>query len=252
MRKNRCLRAIVGSVFYLGVGISSSGPVLAQTIAVDVELVLAVDVSASIDRTEIDIQRAGYLTALTDPEVINAMLSGPLGRIALTFVEWSKDQRTIIDWTIIDSAQAALAFAAMLAAQPRPPGGLTSIRSAIDYSAARIETNGLHGTRRVIDISSDGRDWEGDGELVAAARQRALDRGIVINGLVIGPDQERVVMEDAAEYDLNDYFHAYVVGGPGSFTTVVEPPLSFSQALVRKLILEIAGLPPSPEAAKLN
>ena len=180
-----------------------SSPVPAQGIAVDVELVLAVDVSASIDRTEIDLQRAGYLSALTQPDVVAAMLSGPLGRIALTFVEWSKTQRSAVDWTIIDSPDAARAFAAALAAQPYPPGSLTSIIDAIDFSVARIEENAFEGTRRVIDLSADGRDWIGDSALVAAARQRALDRGIVINGLAISPQLERFVVEDASKHDLN-------------------------------------------------
>ena len=221
-----------------------SGPAPAQGIAVDVELVLAVDVSASIDRTEIDLQRAGYLSALTQPGVVDAMLSGPLGRIALTFVEWSETQRTTIDWTIIDSPAAAHAFAAELAVRPVPPGGLTSIVGALDYAAARIEANAIDGTRRVIDLSADGRDWIGDNALVSAARQRALDRGIVINGLVISPQLERFVVEDASSFDLNGYFHAYVVGGPGSFSMVVEAPADFTRALTQKLILEIAGLAP--------
>ena len=220
-----------------------SNPAPAQAIAVDVELVLAVDVSASIDRSEIDLQRAGYLSALTQPDVIAAMLSGPLGRIALTFVEWSKTQRSTIDWVIIDSPDAARAFAAALAAQPYPPGDLTSIIGAIDYSIARIEDNAIAGTRRVIDLSADGRDWTGDDSLVAAARQRALDRGIVINGLAISPQLERFVVEDASKYDLGGYLHTYVVGGPGSFSVVVEAPADFSQAIAKKLILEIAGLP---------
>ena len=217
-------------------------PAPAQAIAVDVELVLAVDVSASIDRTEIDLQRAGYLSALTQPDVVDAMLSGPLGRIAVTFVEWSQTQRSTIGWTIIDSLAAAHAFAAALAGQPQPPGGLTSIRGALDFSIARLEGNSIEGTRRVIDISADGRDWEGDGALVAAARQRALVRGIVINGLTIRPQQEQIVVE-GVKYDLNGYFHAFVVGGPGSFTMVVEAPSDFPQAVAKKLILEIAGVP---------
>ncbi|NKB49808.1 MAG: DUF1194 domain-containing protein [Alphaproteobacteria bacterium] len=226
-------------------------PAPAQSVAVDVELVLAVDVSASIDRTEVDLQRAGYLSALTQPAVVDAMLSGPLGRIAVTFIEWSKTQRTVIGWTIIDSPQAAQAFAAAVAAQPQPPGGLTSIRGALDFSVASIEANGIEGTRRVIDLSADGRDWEGDGQIVAAARQRALDRGIVINGLAIRPDLEQTEVE-GVKYDLNGYFHAFVVGGPGSFTMVVENPADFPQTVAKKLILEIAGLPDAERSAISN
>lgn len=221
-----------------------TGPVSvadAQGVAVDVELVLAVDVSASIDRTEIDLQRAGYVSALTDPAVVDAMLSGPLGRIAVSFVEWSKTQRLTVDWTLIESPDHAHAFADALRAQPLPPGGLTSIRGAIDFSAASFARNGFEGTRRVIDISADGRDWEGDGALVAAARDRALAQGIVINGLAIRPQLEQIEVE-GAKFDLNEYFHAFVVGGTGSFTMVVENPADFPQSVAKKLILEVAGL----------
>jgi len=220
-------------------------PASSQATAVDVELVLAVDVSASIDRTEIDLQRTGYLSALTQPAVIDAMLSGPLGRIAVTFVEWSKSQRTTVGWTIIDSPAAARAFAAAVAGQPLPPGGLTSIRGAIEFSVARIADNAIEGTRRVIDISADGRDWEDDNAAVAAARQRALDRGIVINGLAIRPQLEQSEIE-GVKYDLNGYFHAFVIGGPGAFTMVVEEPADFPQTVAKKLILEIAGLSVGP------
>lgn len=219
-----------------------TAPASSQTVAVDVELVLAVDVSASIDRTEIDLQRAGYRSALTRPAVIDAMLSGPLGSIAVAFVEWSKSQQTTVGWTIIDSPAAAHAFAAALSAQPLPPGGLTSIRGAIEFSVARIEDNAIEGTRRVIDISADGRDWEDDDAALAAARQRALDRGIVINGLAIRPQLEQSRIE-GVKYDLNGYFHAFVIGGPGAFTMVVEEPADFPQTVAKKLILEIAGLP---------
>jgi len=222
-----------------------------STVAVDVELVLAVDVSASIDRSEIDLQRAGYLEALSRPAVIDAMLSGPLGRIAITFVEWSKSQRTTVGWTVIDSPAAARAFAVALAATPLPPGGLTSIRGAIDYSVAQIEGNAIDGTRRVIDISADGRDWEGDNSVVTAARQRALDRGIVINGLAIRPQLEQIEVE-GVKYDLNEYFHEFVAGGPGSFTMVVEEAADFPRAVAKKLILEIAGLDAGGAAANLN
>lgn len=228
-----------------------TAPAPAQTVAVDVELVLAVDVSASIDRSEIDLQRAGYLSAFSQPAVIDAMLSGPLGRIAITFIEWSKSQHTTVGWTIIDSPAAARAFAAALAATPVPPGGLTSIRGAIDYSVAQIEGNAIDGTRRVIDISADGRDWEGDNGVVSAARQRALDLGIVINGLAIRPQLEQIEVE-GVKYDLNEYFHEFVVGGPGSFTMVVEHPSDFPPTVAKKLVLEIAGLDAGGGPANLN
>lgn len=233
------LRALVAFLPALGAGLPAAS---AQQAAVDVELVLAVDVSASIDRSEVDLQRAGYLSALTDPSVVDAMLSGPLGRVAIAYVEWSEDQRTTIDWTIIDSPRAARAFAVAVAAQPLPPGGLTSIRGAIDFSAAKILGNDIESTRQIIDISADGRDWEDDDAALAAARQRAVDLGITINGLAIRPQLEQTEIE-GVKYDLEGYFDAFVVGGPGAFTMVVENSDDFPQTVAKKLILEIASLP---------
>ena len=151
----------------------------AQDLPVDLELVLAVDVSASIDGAETDLQRAGYLAALADPNVVAAMMSGPFGRIAVTYVEWAEFQRTLVDWTLIDSAATATAFAAALAARPTLQGETTVISSAIDHAAGRFDGNGFAGTRRVIDLSSDGRDtFDPRNETVPAARDRALARGI--------------------------------------------------------------------------
>ena len=215
-------------------------PAAAQEIPVDVELVLAVDVSASIDGGEVNLQRVGYVRALTDPRVVNAMLSGPLGRVAVTYVEWSDTQRVTVGWTVIASAADAAAFAAAVNASLLPKGGLTSITGALDFTSLLFDANAIEGTRRVIDLSADGRDSRGLEEEVAAARDRALARGITINGLVINPQQEQTEVE-GVKYDLDGYFREVVIGGPGAFTVVTESPADFPRAVVNKLVLEIAA-----------
>ena len=212
----------------------------ADEIPVDVELVLAVDVSASIDGGEVNLQRIGYVQALTDPRVINAMLSGPLGRVAVTYVEWSETQKMTVGWTVIATARDAVAFAAAVDASPLPLGGITSITGALDFTSALFDANGIEGTRQVIDVSADGRDSRGIEEEVAAARDRALAKGIIINGLVINPKQEQNEIE-GVKYDLDGYFREVVIGGPGAFTVVTASATDFPRALVNKLVLEIAA-----------
>lgn len=219
-----------------------ASPATAQEIPVDVELVLAVDVSASIDGGEVNLQRAGYVAALTDARAIAAMLSGPLGRVALTYVEWSDTAQVTVPWMVIGNAGDAQRFAAAVQAFPIPKGGLTSIVTALDFSALLFDGNAIEGTRRVIDLSADGRDSKGDEALVAAARDRAVGRGIVINGLVINPQQEQSEVE-GVKYDLQGYFHEVVIGGPGAFTVVTDSPEDFPRSVVNKLVLEIAGAP---------
>jgi len=217
-----------------------TAPAFADDTPVDVELVLAVDVSASIDGGEVNLQRAGYVAALTDARAIAAMVSGPLGRVALTYVEWSDTARVTVPWMVISNAADARRFAAAVQAFPVPRGGLTSIVTALDYSALLFDGNGIEGTRQVIDLSADGRDSKGDEALVAAARDRTVARGIVINGLVINPQQEQSEVE-GVKYDLQGYFHEVVIGGPGAFTVVTDSPEDFPRTVVNKLVLEIAG-----------
>jgi hypothetical protein len=216
-------------------------PAQAQEIPVDVELVLAVDVSASIDGGEVNLQRVGYVQALTDPRVVTAMLSGPLGRVALTYVEWSETQRVTVGWTVISSAADAAAFALAVDANPIPKGGLTSITGTLDFTAGLFAGNGIEGTRQVIDLSADGRDSRGLEEEVSDARDRALAKGITINGLVINPQQEQTEVE-GVKYDLDGYFREVVIGGPGAFTVVTESAADFPRAVINKLVLEIAAL----------
>lgn len=215
----------------------------AEDIPVDLELVLAVDISASIDGSEIGLQHAGYIEALNHPHVVSAMVGGVLGRIAITYVEWADFRRTLVGWTLIDSREAATAFAVSVSQRPPLRGETTVINEAIDYAASLFDGNGFAGTRRVIDLSSDGRDtYDPLDEKVPAARDRALARGITINGLAINPDQELVMVEGAPE-PLDRYFHDVIVGGPGAFVVVARDTADFPRALLRKLIREIAAVP---------
>jgi hypothetical protein len=220
----------------------------AQEIPVDLELVLAVDVSASIDGAEVNLQRAGYAAALTDPDVVAAMTGGALGRVAVTYVEWAEFQRVTVGWTLIDGPAAAAEFAAALAAQPTPPGETTVISAALDFAGGLFDANGFEGTRRVVDLSSDGRDtFDPLNDKVRAARDRVLARGIAINGLAINPDNEQAMVEGAPE-PLDRYFRDNIVGGPGAFLVVTQGPDDFPRAVLRKLVREIAARPPAAPA----
>ncbi len=211
---------------------------------VDVELVIAVDVSLSMDTAEQTLQRQGYVRAFLDPKVLGAIASGLQGRIAVAFVEWAgvTSQRVLVDWTLVDGEAAAAALSARLAALPLDRRRRTSISGAIDYAAALFDDNGYRGLKRVIDVSGDGPNNQGD--LVTAARDRAVGRGIVINGLpFVGSSNGSFSMWDIPDLDL--YYADCVVGGPGSFSLPVHDASEFASAIRQKLVLEIAGpLPP--------
>jgi hypothetical protein len=186
------------------------------------------------------------MEALVDPDVVAAMTSGPFGRIAVTYIEWAEFQHTLVDWTLIDGADAASAFAAALAVRISLHGETTVISKAIDYAANRFDGNGFEGTRRVIDLSGDGRDtYDPRNASVPAARDRAVARGIVINGLPINPDNEQFAVE-GAPFDLDWYFRTFVIGGAGSFTVVAEGTADFPRAVLKKLVLEIAAASAAP------
>lgn len=211
---------------------------------VDVELVLAVDVSYSMDRDEQKLQRAGYSAALTSPEFLNALKSGPLGRIAVVYVEWasSRDQKVLLDWTTIDGPDAAAAFADKLLEAPYRRASRTSISGAIDASMALFEGNGFDGIRRVIDISGDGPN--NDGRLVTAARDEAVGKGVTINGLPL------LIRPVSAAYmdieDLDIYYRECVIGGPGALMVPVRDTRAFVDATRTKLVMEIASRAPLP------
>jgi hypothetical protein len=167
----------------------SAMPAAAQDLPVDLELVLAVDISGSVDEAEARLQREGYIAALRHPDVIAAIQGGMFGRIAVAYVEWAGDhyQRTMLDWTVIEDQAGAADFADALAETPLLTAHWTSLSAAIDYAVPLFEDNGLKGFRRVIDISGDGHNNRG--RPVEWARDEAVAAGITINGLPIVNDR---------------------------------------------------------------
>jgi hypothetical protein len=216
----------------------------AQATAVDLELILAVDVSGSIDPVEAQLQREGYMAALSSDAVIEAIRSGVLGRIALTYVEWAgiEHQQTLVEWRIIESRADAEVFVAALAEVPLRRARRTSISGAIRY-AATLLANDIESTRQVIDISGDGPN--NSGPLVSDARDAAMAEGIVINGLPIINDRPNPFgLHTMKELDL--YFENCVIGGRGAFIVVAESFDDFATAVLSKLILEISDIRPGP------
>lgn len=199
--------------------------------AVDTALILAVDVSSSMAPESQQIQRDGYHDAITDQVVVRAIRSGPLGRIALTFVEWadSHQQRVVVPWTLIDGEATAAAFGAALRGVPPVKWGQTSISAGLLFSASQFALSPYTAARRVIDVSGDGSNNQG--APVAEVRDSLVRSRIVINGLPIITPQEPNI---AAHYE------AEVIGGPGSFCIPVNSMGEFREGLTRKLIMEIA------------
>ena len=231
------------AAFALAIVIVAPAPARADEVQVDVELILAVDISGSVDYQEAQLQRDGYVHALASPEFVAAVQSGYRRRIAVTYIEWAGAgfQTDVIDWAIIDSAQSARAFADRLAAAPIESGPWTSISGVIDFAAPKFDGNGYQGARRVIDISGDGPN--NSGILVTDARDRAVARGIVINGLPIVND--RIQPSGRPQIpNLDKYYANCVIGGVGAFLVVAADFQDFARAVRRKLILEIAGVRP--------
>jgi hypothetical protein len=220
-------------------------PAGAQEVPVDLELVLAVDISGSVDEVEARLQREGYIAALRHPQVIEAIQGGMFGRIAVTYVEWAGDhyQRTMLDWTLLEKAEHAFAFSDALAETPLARAHWTSLSGAIDYAATLFDGNGYEGFRRVIDISGDG--YNNRGRLPELARDAAVGAGITINGLPIINDRPNP-WGSPRPVDLDQYFEQRVIGGPGAFIVVAEDYTVFASAILSKLLLEIAGEGPPP------
>ena len=210
---------------------------------VDLELVLLADASRSIDDAEILFQREGYVAAITHPDVLAAIANGFLRRIAVTYVEWGDElwQDVVVPWTVIDGKESAEAFSTALLAAPRRATGPNAIGSALAAAHALIDGNELDGTRRVIDFSGDSAYTFG-GVPVLEARQAALDAGITINGLAILCRHADCSGRPVA-YDLESAFESLIVGGPANFVITADDRQSFAEAVHRKLLLEIAGLP---------
>lgn len=218
-----------------------AAPARAQT-EVDLALVLAVDVSFSMDTDEHELQRDGFAEAFRSPEVQDAIRSAMLGRIAVTYMVWGSiyDQQVLVPWTVLDGAETILHFANTLAELPLRRGMRTSISSALDAAARLFDESGLRPLRKVIDVSGDGANNEG--RPVLQAREEVLARGITINGLPLMLKKPGYM--DVADLDL--YFRDCVIGGQGSFMVPVRDKGHLKEAIKTKIILEVSGIDPSP------
>jgi Protein of unknown function (DUF1194) len=209
---------------------------------VDLLLVLAADVSRSVEQPKFQLQREGYAAAISDPRVLKAITSGPHQRIALCFVEWSGAgaQKIVIDWTVIGDAEDARRFGDQLTEAPRSFADRTSISAAIDFAVTLFDHAPYASSRRVIDISGDGTN--NAGRPVVDARYEAVARGITINGLVILTETPQFGMADHTnpEGGLENYYRDNVIGGPGTFVLVAENFNVFGQAIIRKMIAEVS------------
>jgi hypothetical protein len=221
---------------------------LAQA-AADLELVIAVDVSLSMDLDEQRLQRDGYVAAFRDPEVHKAITSGPHGRIAVTYMEWAgpPTQQVVVPWTKIDGPDAARAFADRLETVPISRARMTSISAALQFSGRLFENSGVKGIRRVIDVSGDGPN--NSGVPVLPVRDELVAQGVVINGLPIMLKLASGFFDLA---DLDRYYSDCVIGGTGAFMIPIKEKSEFQTATRRKLLLEIAGLEPPPRLIRVQ
>jgi hypothetical protein len=220
--------------FAIALGVGSSGA--DQPPLVDLELVLAIDVSFSMDEEEQRIQRAGYVEAFQDPLVVGAILTGSLGRIAVTYVEWGGTSVQAVPWTLINSPDSAAQFAKTLSEQPYRRIPFTSISDTIAFSRHLIRSNEFQARRRVIDISGDGPN--NYGAPAPVARDAAVREGIVLNGLPIMLDKPTATPTIS---DIDAYYSHCVVGGDGAFFITVRALSHFGEAIRGKLITEISG-----------
>lgn len=221
-----------------------AAPAQAQDIQVDLELVLAIDVSQSVDAREGRLQRDGYVRAFRDPRIAEVIRNGQYGRIAVTYMEWAGAGlwQTTVPWQVIGSPAEALAFANVLEETPVARGSGTSISSAIFFGSTMFGGNRIASARRVIDISGDGPN--SSGPLVTLARDEAVAAGITINGVAIN-DRE---ITNFSLPDLDVYYEECVIGGPGAFVLAADGFESFAEAILRKMILEIADVAPERPA----
>ncbi len=217
--------------------------------AVDLQIVLAADVSRSVDEREFQLQRQGYARAFRDRRVLQAIRSGVLGRIGVSFMEWSgvEFQKVAIDWMVIGDEETAGLFSDKLASEPRPFANRTAIGTAIDYSMAMLAKSPFDSERRVIDVSGDGTNT--NGKLPMEARDEAVRSGVVVNAVVILSPEPMPWNPNHTHPPggLPKYFEENVIGGPGAFLMVAEDFDTFAQAILAKLIKEIAA---TPEAAR--
>jgi hypothetical protein len=214
---------------------------------VDLALALAIDISGSIDPDEARLQRQGYVMAFRDPVIVRAILSGPNGRIAVAYFEWSDSylQKLLIDWTLLDSEASIAAFASRLEAEPISVARRTSISGAMHYAVQLFARSPYEADQKALDISGDGSN--NDGPLVTDARTEALQHRIAINGLPIMNDRPNP-FGFPAEADLDQYYLHCVTGGPHSFVEVARNFDDFPRAVRKKLLQEVADRGPRSDA----
>ncbi|MFZ5692366.1 MAG: DUF1194 domain-containing protein [Pseudomonadota bacterium] len=217
---------------------------------VDVELVLAVDISYSMDPDELALQREGYMKALTSSEFLNALRQGIHGKVAITYFEWAgaSEQRVVVPWRVVDGPESAGSVASEIMSAPIRRAARTSISGALLFGAALFDTSGQRGIRRVIDVSGDGAN--NSGQLVTIARDEVVSKGITINGLPIMLKRPSYSTMDIEL--LDEYYEDCVIGGPSAFVVPVKDRDKFVEAIRTKLVLEIATLTPQTPVIKAS
>ncbi|PSC06228.1 hypothetical protein SLNSH_05385 [Alsobacter soli] len=241
-----CLRAaaILAALAAPTLAVARDGPN-----EVDVELILAVDISYSMDPEEQALQRQGYVEALRSPEVLDAIKKGVNGKVAVTYVEWAgtTSQEVVADWMVIDGPESAAEFTAQLAAKPIRRLYRTSISGAIDFSVPLFDKNAYRGLKQVIDISGDGSNNQG--RPVTAARDEALAKGVTINGLPIMLNRPNGGFPEVEH--LDEYYRDCVIGGAGAFMIPIRERAQFIEAIRTKILLEVATAPPPAWPARV-
>jgi hypothetical protein len=238
--------AAIVAAWSLGVAAPSAPRVLADNspsaMPVDVELVLGVDVSYSMDPEEQALQREGYIAGITSREFMQALRQGMNGKVAVTYFEWAGpfDQKIVVPWRLIDGPEGADAFANEIARAPYRRASRTSIAGALNFAKPLFEGSGYRGLRRVIDISGDGSN--NSGPLVTLVRDDVVAAGITINGLPIMLKRPNSFTMDLERLDI--YFEDCVIGGPGAFVIPIRERDQFKEAIRTKLVLEVAGRTP--------
>jgi hypothetical protein len=249
MRRRGLYLAIAGAFTAAGLVLAAAAPSPPRfadrspsAIPVDVELVIAVDVSYSMDPEEQALQREGYIQALTSREFLRALREGANGKIAVTYFEWAgqTDQKIVMPWRLIDGPEAADAVAAEIARAPYRRASRTSISGALRFAKPLFDNSGYRGLRRVIDVSGDGAN--NNGPLVVPTRDDVLAAGITINGLPIMLKRPNIGSIDIENLDV--YYEDCVIGGPGAFVIPIREREKFIEATRTKLVLEIAGRQP--------
>ncbi len=242
---------LVTAATALSVTIAAQFPSRVYAETVDLLLALAADVSRSVDAQKFQLQREGYAAAITNPRVLEAIGAGRFGRVAICYIEWSGagNQKVVIDWMVIHDAEGANHFATQLIETPRAFADRTSISGGIDFAITQLERAPFESARRTIDVSGDGTN--NSGRDVTTARDEAVNKGVTINGLVILTDQP---LSWNAEHTnpaggLENYYRANVIGGPGAFVAVAQDFDSFGQAILNKLVAEVAGAPATNAAS---